>query len=80
MKSIVTTKIEEARRSLLALFGGKARTIEIAGACYTGIVHSVYKVESSDAPAWCVKLIMLKRTSWTNAAMLGPTHKEAVSV
>ena len=76
MDTIITTKFEEARRSRLALFGGKARTLEIAGACYTGIVHSVREIESSDPPAWRVTLKTLKPAHSANATMLGPVTNQ----
>ena len=72
METVVTTRFEEARRCRLALFGGRARTLEIAGARYIGIVHSVCEIEASDPPAWSVKLITSERAR-REVAMLGPT-------
>jgi hypothetical protein len=72
METIIATSFEEARRSRLAQFGGKARMLELAGAVVTGTVHSVREVESSGPPAWRV---ILKRTHRTNATLLGPALK-----
>jgi hypothetical protein len=80
METVVTARFEEARRSRLALFGGRVRTLEIAGASYTGVVHSVCEVESSDPPAWRVRLIPLKPAHKTNAAVPGPASHHTVAV
>jgi hypothetical protein len=80
METVVTTKFEEARRSRLALFGGRGRTLEIAGACYTGIVHSVCEIASSHPPAWRVTFITVERAPRTNAAKLGPASGKTTTV
>ena len=66
METIVTTSVKEARRSRIAMFGGNERTLELAGSFVTGIVHSVCEIESSDPPAWRVKLRQVCQTKHRN--------------
>jgi hypothetical protein len=54
MQIVVTTSEKEARRSRLAQFSGRSRTLELAGSVVTGFVHSVVEIESSEPACWQV--------------------------
>jgi hypothetical protein len=68
METIVATSFKEVQRSRIAIFGANARTLELAGSVVTGTVYSVCEVESSDPPAWRIKLRQVRSTEYRTIA------------
>jgi hypothetical protein len=57
MQTVETTILKEARRCRLAQFCGRSRTLEVAGATFTGIVRSVREVKSAEQRSWIVTFV-----------------------